>query len=98
MCEEMSMFRSYLLKQNFWAKKGKERTVYMKHDINIGGIYAYLVNHGVKLIVKGKDYFFDNFDNLDVFLNRLTTNSNNDDFSRVLKRRNMQKALRTLAI
>ncbi|MCK4237652.1 MAG: hypothetical protein KAX33_00920 [Candidatus Lokiarchaeota archaeon] len=95
----MSMFRSYLLKQNFWAKKGKERTVYMKHDINIGGIYAKIEkNRGVTLFIKGKDYFFDNFDNLDVFLNRLTNSSNNDDFSRVLKRRNMQKALRTLAI
>ena len=70
----------------------------MKHDINIGGIYAKIGNRGVTLVVKGKDYFFDNFDNLDIFLNRLTTSSNNDDFSRVLKRRNMQKALRTLVI
>ena len=94
----MSMFRSYLLKNDFWAKKGRDKTVYMKHDINVGGIYAYLENRGVKLIVQGRDYFFDNFDNLEFFLNRLNNNSQNDDFTRVLKRRNMENALRTLSI
>jgi len=92
------MFRSYLLKNDFWAKKGRDRTVYMKHDINVGGIYAYIENRGVKLIVQGRDYFFDNFDNLEFFLNRLNNNSQNDDFTRVLKRRNMENALRTLSI
>jgi hypothetical protein len=92
------MFRSYLLKNNFWAKKGRNKTVYMKHDINIGGIYAYLENRGVKLVAQGRDYFFDNFNELDFFLNRLTLNTQNDDFSKVLKRRNMATALRTLPI
>ena len=92
------MYRSYLLKNDFWAKKGKGRTVYMKLDISIGGIYAYLENRGVKLVVKGKSYFFDNFDNLDSFLNRLAATSTQDSFSRIIRRRNTENVLRTLVI
>ena len=51
----MSMYRSYLLKNNFWAKKGNEQNsnlekVFIKHDSEVGGIYAIILNDrkGVK--------------------------------------------------
>ena len=94
----MSMFRNYLLKNDFWAKKGNGRTVYMKHDIGIGGLYAYLENRGVRLVIRGKSYFFDNFDQLDFFLNRLNATSHDDNFSRIIRRRNTENVLRTIAI
>lgn len=94
----MSMYRNFLLKNDFWAKKGNGKTVYMKHDISIGGIYAYLENRGVKLVVRGKSYFFDNFDNLDSFMNSLAAASTQDSFSRIIRRRNTEKSLRTLTI
>jgi len=72
------MYRSYLLKNNFWAKKGNEKypeaeKVFIKHDSEVGGIYAIIHNDkkGVKIMVDGRDYFFNNFDKLDSFLTRL---------------------------
>ena len=49
MCGKMSMYRSYLLKNNFWAKKGNEKLsgtekVFIKHDSEVGGIYAVIEN------------------------------------------------------
>ena len=42
MCAKMSMYRSYLLKNNFWAKKGNEKfpaaeKVFIKHDSELEG-------------------------------------------------------------
>ncbi|MHA1195653.1 MAG: hypothetical protein ACTSRH_06530 [Promethearchaeota archaeon] len=101
----MSMYRSYLLKNQFWAKKGNEKNnnsqekVFIKHDSEIGGIYA-IINpndkRGVKIIVNGKEHWFNNFDRLDAFLNQLKQNESN--ILRILKRRNMSKHLRTLDI
>ena len=49
------MYRSYLLKNAFWAKKGNERDgnlkgekVFIKHDSEIGGIYAIVDNNDKK--------------------------------------------------
>ncbi len=100
----MSMYRSYLLKNNFWAKKGNEKNpntekVFIKHDEYMGGIYAIIQEgekRGVKLIVNGKEFFFNNFDNLDTFLNSLTQKQ--DDFIKILKRKNLSKRLRKLDI
>ena len=54
----MSMYRSYLLKNNFWAKKGNEKSpgaekVFIKHDSGVGGIYAIIENDkkGVKIML-----------------------------------------------
>jgi len=102
-CGKMSMYRSYLLKNNFWAKKGNEKNpeaekIFIKHDSEVGGIYAIIQNErkGVKLMVEGKDYFFNNFDKLDTFLNRLQQRK--DDFMRILRRKNISQKLRMLDI
>ena len=100
------MYRSYLLKNQFWAKKGNEKEdfqnrekVFIKHDEYLGGIYAIIQEgdrRGVKLIVDGVEHFFNNFDNLDTFLSSLTQKQ--DDFIKILKRKNISKRLRRLDI
>ena len=99
------MYRSYLLKNQFWAKKGNEKNggegedkVFIKHDSTVGGIYAILSNEkkGVKIIVNGIERWFNNFDKLDNFLNRLQQSQ--DDFLRIIKRKNMSQRLRMLEI
>lgn len=100
------MYRSYLLKNNFWAKKGNEKggfsnreKVFIKHDVINGGIYAIIQegeNKGVKILVNGDEFFFNNFDNLDNFLNTLAQKQ--DNFIKILKRKNISKRLRRLDI
>ncbi len=99
----MSMYRSFLLKQNFWAKKGNEKEdnsekIFIKHDSEIGGIYAIINTErkGVKIIVNGEEHWFNNFDKLDSFLGRLKQRE--DDFMKILRRKNLSKRLRTLDI
>jgi hypothetical protein len=101
--EKMSMYRSYLLKNNFWAKKGNEKNpdsekVFLKHDSEVGGIYAIILNDkkGIKMMVEGKDYYFNNFDKLDSFLTRLQQRK--DDFMKILRRKNISQKLRLLEI
>jgi len=105
-CDKMSMYRSYLLKNDFWAKKGNEKgfnseseKVFIKHDSEVGGIYAIINNperKGVKIIVNGDEHWFNNFDKLDSFLGRLKRSE--DDFMKILRRKNLSKRLRTLDI
>ena len=105
MCDKMSMYRSYLLKNQFWAKKGNEKDdklesekVFIKHDSEVGGIYAIINTErkGVKIIVNGEDHWFNNFDKLDSFLGKLRQSE--DDFMKILRRKNLSKRLRTLDI
>lgn len=96
------MYRSYLLKNNFWAKKGNEKDpnaekVYIRHDIN-GGTYAIIQKRperGVKVITNGEEHFFNNFDRLDHFLNNMRQA---DDFSKILRRKTISQKLRRLDI
>jgi len=100
------MYRSYLLKQDFWSKKGNEKDenlkgekVFIRHDSEIGGIYAIVSNNdkkGVKIIANGEEHWFNNFDKLDMFLSRLKQNE--DDFMKILRRKNISQKLRTLEI
>jgi len=99
----MSMFRSYFLKNGFYAKKGNEKNpnvekVYIKHDSSIGGIYAIIINDkkGVKLVANGEEFFFNNFDKLDSFLNQIEQQQ--DDFMKILRRKSISRRLRTLEI
>lgn len=101
----MSMYRSYLLKNQFWAKKGNEKMdnlngdkTFIKHDSEIGGIYAILNTEqkGVRIIAAGEEYWFNNFDKLDAFLSRLKQKE--DDFMKILRRKNISQRLRTLDI
>ena len=103
MCGKMSMYRSYLLKNNFWAKKGNEKLlgtekVFIKHDSEVGGIYAVIENErkGVKIMADGREYFFNNFDKLDSFLTRLQQRK--DDFMKILRRKDISQKLRMLEI
>ena len=105
MCDKMSMYRSYLLKNQFWAKKGNEKDfnlesekVFIKHDSEVGGIYAIINTErkGVKIIVNGEEHWFNNFDKLDLFLGRLKQSQ--DDFMKILRRKNLSKKLRKLDI
>jgi len=102
-CGKVSMYRSYLLKNNFWAKKGNEKypeaeKVFIKHDSEVGGIYAIIQNDkkGVKIMAEGREYFFNNFDKLDSFLTRLQQRK--DDFMKILRRKNISQRLRMLDI
>jgi hypothetical protein len=93
------MYRSYLLGQNFWAKKGSDQQIFIKHSHKVGGIYAILQsgeNRGVKIVVNGQSHFFNNFDKLDSFLNNLEQTQ--DDFMRMLRRKNLSQKLRMLEI
>ena len=98
------MYRSYFLKNGFYAKKGNEKDpnaekVFMKHDELAGGIYAIIQNterKGVKIIANGEDYFFNNFDKLDTFLNQL--NRSQDNFMKILRRKDLSQRLRMLEI
>lgn len=99
----MSMYRSYLLKNNFWAKKGNEQNsnlekVFIKHDSEVGGIYAIILNDrkGLKVMVEGKEFFFNNFDKLNSFLTRLQQRK--DNFMKILRRKNISQKLRMLEI
>jgi hypothetical protein len=95
----MSMYRSYLLKNEFWAKKGGSEKEFIKHD-EAGGIYATIINEeekkGVKIITDGNEYFFNNFDKLDAFLRSLRQRQ--DDFLKILKRRTISHKLRMLEL
>ena len=97
------MYRSFLLKNNFWAKKGNEKNpnsekVFIKHD-ELGGVYAIIQKgekKGVKIITDGEAKFFDNFDNLDAYLSSLRQRQ--DNFVKILKRRSVSQRLRMLDI
>jgi len=94
------MYRSYLLKNEFWAKKGNEKNpngekVFIKHDLN-GAVYAIIhpEKKGVKIISDGQEYLFNNFDRLDLFLNKQRMQQQN--FVKIVRRKNISKQLRTL--
>lgn len=102
----MSMFRKYLLKRDFWAvprHNGENPNCYVRHDVKVGGIYAYLENRGVKIVANSESRFFSNFDDLDQYLDKmsmLSTRSGNEtsDFLAILNRRNTSNFLRKIPI
>lgn len=94
------MWRSYLLKKSFWAKKGNEKDpngqkVFIKHDLS-GPIYAIIEpkQRGCQFIADGESYFMNNFDKADMFLNRF--NKANEDFMKIIKRKSISRNLRRL--
>jgi len=98
------MYRSYLLKNEFWAKKGNEKypgaeKIFIKHENGVG-IYATILQDGdkkgVKVSVDGVETFFNNFDKLDAFL--MSLRHKQDDFMKILRRRTISHKLRTLNI
>ncbi len=100
---KMSMYRNYLLKREFWAQPrndGEKPTCYVKHDVRTGGIYAFLKYRGVRIRVNNEERFFNNFDDLDQFLDRLHMNSREDtsEFMQILNRRTTSKTLRKIPL
>ena len=93
-----SMFRNYLLQNNFWAKKGADCNVYIRHDSANGGIYAIIKTdpRGIEITVNSETLFFNNFDELDGFLANI--NHTHNEFQRILTRKSMSRKLRTLEI
>jgi len=98
----MSIYKSYLLKNEFWAKKGNlqhpdQEQVFIKHDVNVGGIYAKIICNpkGVVISFNGDTQFFNNFDKIDEYLAKI---SQNNEFNRILNRRMRSSQLRTLKI
>ena len=97
------MYRSYLLKNDFWAKKGNEKgnldKVFIKHENGVG-IYATILENGdkrgLKITVDGESLFFDNFNKLDLFLNSIQQRQN--DFLKILRRKSISHKLRMLNI
>jgi hypothetical protein len=97
------MFRNYLLKNDFWAqprKDGKKPTCYVKHDVRTGGIYAFLKRRGVKIRVNNEERYFNNFDELDRFLDQLhlSNREDNSEFMQILNRRSTSETLRQLPL
>lgn len=92
------MYRSYLLKNQFWAKKKTNHLTFIRHDPHNGGIYATIkVNpKGVDITVNGEITFFNNFDKLDEFFAKLEHSQN--EFQKILNRKLMSRKLRTLEI
>ncbi|GAB4321697.1 MAG: hypothetical protein Kow0069_26110 [Promethearchaeota archaeon] len=100
----MCMFRRYLLKQKFWQVKRNGGVIYMKHDSRAGGVYARVLHDaktgrkGVELVVDGERHFFDNFNELDEFLDSLQHRPAADPMMAVLGRRSKQAFFRQLAL
>lgn len=92
----MTMYERYLLKKSFWRSKN----AFVKHDVRAGGIYAYPVSNGVKIVANNETRFFNNFDDLDLYLDRLVMPSRTDnaEFMQVLNRRNTSKLLRAIPL
>ena len=97
------MFRRFLLKNDFWAqprRDGQKPTCYVKHSVKVGGIYAFLQPKGVKLRVDDDERYFNNFDDLEGYLERLNLNAKDtsNEFMHIINRRTTTKALRQIPL
>ncbi|MCP6718694.1 MAG: hypothetical protein KJI71_00495 [Patescibacteria group bacterium] len=92
------MYRNYLLKKQFWAKKKADYLTFIRHDPHNGGIYAKIKfdPKGVDITVNGETNFFNNFNKLDEFFAKLEHSQN--EFQRILNRKLMSRKLRQLEI
>ncbi len=97
------MFRRYLLKKKFWQSKTSNGGVmFVKHDSHAGGVYAQVLRNPeghqcVEVQVNGEKKYFENFNDLDAFLDNLRRPSQDPIFS-VLGRRNNETFFRKLEI
>ena len=100
--ERGSYYRNYLLSRGFWTKKKSNRNVFMRHEIGVGGIYAFIKLEpmkGVEIVVNGESFFFNNFDKLDNFFDYQLRQMNiHIEMNRILKRKMMSHQLKQLEI
>jgi hypothetical protein len=100
-CEMYSqMFKKYLLKNDFWMTRAGEEPCFIKHDPVYGGIYARVMPKGVEIQFNNERLVFENFNELDDFLDRVSLHSNTasndyDQFSSIITRKMTSKLLRT---
>ncbi len=95
----MSMYKKFLLKKHFWPqgnKKKNNQTCYVKHEVNSGGVYAYIQQKGVKIVAKNQTRFFNNFNDLDEYLDKLSIDMRDgtEEFIKILNRASNTKTLR----
>ena len=93
------MFKKYLIKNNFWLTKKKECEWFVKHTPVSGGIYAKLMQKGVEIQHSGEKLVFTNFNELDDFLERITSPRRSDEaneFINILNRKISSNVLRKL--
>ena len=99
--ERGSYYRNYLLSRGFWTKKKSDRNVLMRHDMVVGGIYAFikLDPKGVEIVVDGQKFFFNNFDKLDNFFDYQLQQMNiHVEMNKILKRKLIGHQLKKLEI
>lgn len=92
------MFKKYLLKNDFWMTKSGEEPCFIKHDPVYGGIYAKVMPKGVEIQFNNEKLVFNNFNDLDEFLDRVSIHSTPNDydqFNTIITRNMMSKVLRT---
>ena len=94
------MFKKYLIKNNFWLTKKKDNVSwFVKHIPACGGIYARLMQKGVEIQHCGERVVFTNFNDLDDFLEKITSPRMSDEaneFVNILNRKISSTVLRTL--
>lgn len=66
----MSMFKKFLLKRQFWPlpRKAESLPCFIYHTEKEGGIYAYLIDHGVIIKSSRGMMTFQNFQDLTDYL------------------------------
>ena len=96
------MYRNYLLKNGFWAKKGNNQSsncekVFIRHDIN-GVIYAKIQQSKkrVEIISNKGIHYFNDFNKLDKYLYRIAESQNT--FKNILRKKQISGKLRKLEI
>lgn len=98
------MFKKYLIKNQFWITRSRgEGTWFVKHLPEVGGIYARLLDSGkgVEVSYNNQHKIFDNFVDLDDYLDKITSITalnENREFLSILSRKLTSKALRTLPL
>jgi len=101
------MYKNFLLQHDFWPSTGQtddgQPKTYMKHDEMIGGIYAYLQHRGVKIVANNESRFFNNFDKLEDYLDKLylkarSSTNKTSSFMQILNRRDRSKVLRKIPL
>ncbi|MBN2157047.1 MAG: hypothetical protein JW776_13470 [Candidatus Lokiarchaeota archaeon] len=96
------MFKKYLIKNNFWlTKKKNDASWFVKHTPASGGIYARLMQKGVEIQHSGEKIIFTNFNELDDYLERITSPrilDEENEFVNILNRKISATVLRTLPL
>ncbi|MFX1570404.1 MAG: hypothetical protein ACFFCV_18740 [Promethearchaeota archaeon] len=96
----MCMYQNYLLENGFWSKKNTNSQIFLKHDEDLGGIYAIIkkegFNKGIEIIFGEEKHFFTNFSSLDSYFDKLQASRR--EFKLILRRKSISNKLRKLEL